>query len=97
MTRIRCCVPFCRRSAPSERHPGCQEIICGKHWRLASKALRRRRSRILRRYRARFGDRAAWTFPAGSPDRIEAVRLARLDDRLWERCKAQAIERAAGI
>ena len=32
-----------------------------------------------------------------SPERIEAVRIWRLLDRLWDKCKRQAIERAAGI
>jgi hypothetical protein len=38
--RIPCSVPFCRRTASRDRHPNCTEIICGKHWRLASKKAR---------------------------------------------------------
>jgi len=93
--RIACCVPFCRRTFKEEPHV--DEMICGKHYRLASKILRRRRTRLVTRYRKKFGDNAPWAYPGGSPQRIEAVRLAKLCDVLWKKCKAQAIERAAGI
>lgn len=93
--RISCCVPFCRRTCRNDE--GYVEHLCGKHWRLADKHLRRRRGKIERRYRRRFGNTGFWEYPAGSSERIEAVRLWRLLDRLWERCKKQAIERAVGI
>jgi len=95
--RIPCCVPYCRRTASRAKFPHCSEIICGKHWRLAPAAWRRRRSRLARRYRRRFGDNPPWHYPAGSPDRIDAVRLRRLDNQLWERCKKAAIEAATGL
>jgi hypothetical protein len=94
--RIKCLVPFCRRTVDGDRFAGC-EVICGKHWRMASATLRRRHSRLSRRYRRKFGDSAYWTFPAGSAARIEALRLDRLLRKLWDRCKASAIEAAAGI
>ena len=96
--RICCCIPFCRRTRkPWEGMNETSEWICGKHWPLVSKTLRRRDSLFLRRYKKRFGTNSFWCYPAGSPDRIEAARLARLCEMSWERCKKQAIERAAGI
>lgn len=94
--RISCCVPFCRRTIKCEG-PGNYEWICGKHWMLISPTLRRRKYRLFRLYRRLFGDNGYWAYPAGSPKRLEAVRLDRLCDKAWDRCKAVAIERAAGI
>lgn len=95
--RIPCAIPFCRRTADAEKFEGCEEIICGKHWRMAPASWRRRRTRLLRTYRRRFGDRGYWEYPPGSPLRIDAVRLDRLINSLWTRCKRVAIETAAGI
>ena len=81
--RIPCCVPFCRRTASRAKIGDHTEIICGKHYRLASATLRRRLTKIRRRYR--------YILPPG-----ELARLHELDLRLWDRIKAQAIERAAG-
>lgn len=94
--RIPCSVPFCRRTADAKKFEG-QEIICGKHWRLASAVQRRRHSRVARQYRRLFGDQGFWQFPPGSEKRIAAIRLGRICNALWERCKNDAIERAAGI
>ena len=85
--RIPCCVPFCRRTASREKMGNCDEIICGKHYRLASATLRRRLSR-LRRQRARYRE---------GIDDDKKWRSIRLDWQLWDRIKRQAIERAAGI
>lgn len=93
--RISCCVPFCRRTFKNDE--GCTEVICGKHWRLAAPHLRRRKTKLFRLYRKRFGDTPFWEYPAGSPKRLEAVKIDRLCDRAWKICKKQAIERAAGI
>ena len=95
--RIPCCVPFCRRTAPQEKFPGCTEIICGKHGRMASRVLRLRYRKIFRRYRRDLGGKEYWDYPAGSPLRIKGVRLARILDELWTRFKNSAIEAAAGI
>ncbi|MER8923379.1 hypothetical protein [Mesorhizobium sp. LNJC384A00] len=92
--RLACCVPFCRRTFKDD---GSSEIICGNHWRAVSTHLRRRKYKLYRRYRYLYGDNGYWAFPAGSPKRIAAVKLARLCDAAWMRCKRQAIERAAGI
>lgn len=85
--RIPCCVPFCRRTACRLKFADAQEIICGRHYRLASPVLRRRLSK-LRRRRDRYRD---------GVDDAKIERSHALDWRLWDRIKAQAIERAAGI
>lgn len=82
--RIPCCVPFCKRTASRAKFPEAAEIICGKHYRLASPVLRQRLSK-LRRRAARYSD-------------IRKIKRAEiLDAWLWERIKRQAIERAVGI
>lgn len=91
--RVPCCVPGCRRSTKLVT----REWICGKHWVAVPKSWRRRLSLIVRRYHKRFGDNGWHVYPAGSPDRLEAVRLTRLWRLMWERCKRAAIERAMGI
>jgi len=92
--RISCCVPFCRRTFRKLDHV---EVVCGKHWRLVSPVLRRRKAKLYRMYRKRFGDKGYWEFPPGSEKRIEAIRLDRLCGEIWKRCRNQAIERAGGI
>lgn len=94
--RLSCCVPFCKRTRHN-REGYSSEWICGPHWRAIRPALRRRKSFIFRRYKRRFGRNGYWAYPAGSPDRLEAVRLDRLCDKVWDSCKKAAIERAAGI
>lgn len=91
-SRSPCLVPFCRRTTKGDH-----EWICDKHWPAVPKSWRRHLSLIVRRYRKRFGDNAYWAYPAGSPDRLEAVRLSRLWRKMWERCKRRAIEAAAGV
>ena len=56
--RIPCCIPFCRRTASIERHPDAVEVICGKHWRFASR--RGRGLYAVRRRRAEAGDESQW-------------------------------------
>ena len=85
--RIPCCVPYCRRTAARAKFPDAEEIICGKHYRLASATLRRRLSR-LRRQRSRYR-------PGIDDDQLD--RSYALDWRLWVRIKKQAIERAMGL
>lgn len=77
--RLRCVVPGCGRTF---RADGCEEVICGKHWRLADRRLRQ----LVTRVRAKARRRGGW-----SP------RLLSLDDRLWRKGKGQAIERAMGL
>lgn len=59
------------------------EIICGKHWRLASATLRRRLTRLRRLERRLSGQKA--------------LRAESIDWSLWNRIKAQVIQRAAGL
>lgn len=96
--RLRCCVPFCRRTF--KREPGDSddvEIICGIHWRLSPKSWRRRITMLRRRRRKLYGDTPHWEFPAGSEARINSYRLDLLRHKLWLRCKQAAIEIAGGI
>lgn len=95
--RIACCVPFCRRTAPRDKFPNCSEIICGKHGRMASRTVRLRYRKLFRRYRKNLGGMQYWEHPAGSPLRLEGVKLACILDKLWDRYKQGAIEAAAGI
>ena len=83
--RIRCVVVGCGRTAPRERHPGANEIICGKCWRTVPRRLRRRYYRLSRLWR-----RA----PEGS--RL-AFRLYYVEQRLWKQIVASAIEVKVGI
>lgn len=97
--RIPCAVPYCRRTLGRDR--GYREWICGKHWALLPKRTRRRYSRARRIMRKRIERDATystpWKYPAGSPERIAAVKAWRTFDRVWQRIKEQAIERAMGI
>lgn len=50
--RLRCCVPFCRKSRRND--VGFDEWICGDHWRMVDKSRRQVWGRINKRFR-RFG------------------------------------------
>ena len=76
--RQRCVVPGCGRTFKDEGH---EEIICGRHWRLADKRLRMLVTRVRRKAR-----RIGWT-----------PQLVSLDNRIWNRARDQAIERAMGL
>ena len=93
--RLSCCVPYCRRSRHNRE--GFSAWICGKHWMAVSAVQRRRYYKMRRQYRRRFGDNSFWCYPAGSTDRIAAARMDKVLSRMWERCKSEAIEIAAGI
>lgn len=95
MDRLPCLVPFCRRTTKL-KYEG-EEWLCSTHWLSLPVALRRRKTKWCRRYTKRFGRNAYWCYPAGSENRIAALRLAKVCDRIWERCKQRAIERATGI
>lgn len=91
--RVACEVPFCRRTAKASGQDG-QQVICGTHWRLADKRLTKRYRRLQKAI-TRALDRMG---SPSSPD--EGVRLRRhwtFLEKLWERIKTQAIERAVGI
>lgn len=96
-TRLPCCVPFCRRTTAGPFG----EWICGKHWASVSRQTKRRRRcvmRLVERSRKRFHRQYAeqgWRWKPSQFERVEAAK--RLADALWQRCKREAIERAAGI
>lgn len=75
--RLRCCVPFCRRTTKQAEFP---EWICGDHWCLLPKQRRRAYGRHVKRWR-RYGP----------------THYGIAANRIWNRLKAMAIERAAGI
>lgn len=79
--RSSCCVPFCRRTSTLFR----DEWICGEHWRLVDRDLKRLRTRLMGRFKRR--------------RQTMAVRRAwfRIEQATWRRMKRQAIERATGI
>lgn len=79
--RLRCIVPFCRRTAARERFPGAAEFICGIHWRATPKRYRRLLRRIKRRW-----DRGEKT-----------ATLLSLGDLVWTRLKRAAVEAAVGL
>lgn len=79
--RTLCLVPFCRRTASAKLMGGAAQFLCGKHYPLVDKRIRRLRARVKRKVR-----KTGWT-----------VALARLDDRLWDRAKQQALDRAGAL
>lgn len=85
--RIGCLVPFCRSWRGDRKDDpirGGMEWICGVHWSLVPRRLKRRRAQ-LRRIASRTTDAA----------RLRRIDLA--DRRLWQSCKAAAVEAAGGI
>ena len=91
--RIPCCVPFCGRTA-KDKGVEDQEIICGKHWRLADRRLTRRFKRFRRAV-----DAAMELPPESYCSRARAriLRRVKVCQSLWEQVKRQAIGRAVGI
>jgi hypothetical protein len=85
--RITCCVPFCHHTRGDRKGDpilGMREWLCAEHWRLVSGTLKARRAKFRRMYKR-------------TSDIIRKVRICKADERAWEACKRQAIERAAGI
>lgn len=105
--RSSCIVPFCRRTSTRFR----DEWVCGEHWRLVDRSLKRFRSQRLRkaarlfdRYEAEHAALVA-AFVTGS-DHMPLViaanrqlwardRWRRIEAATWRRMKDQAITRAA--
>lgn len=98
--RLQCVVPGCKHTRGDRKddpvRPG-MEWICGDHWNTVPAFLRRRKSRLYRRYRRAFGDNGYWLYPPGSPDRLTAARLDRMCRASWSICRRAAIERGVGI
>ncbi len=90
--RINCCVPGCRRG--TRKWPD-GEIICGKCWRFVSRSTKRRKrmiAKLIRRLDERgFGKTTTIT------EALERRRAYRMGALVWRRCKAEAIQGAAGI
>ena len=87
--RVRCCVPFCRRTKKASPDLVLTEAgvidfeaewICPNHWPAVPAQSRRLHGLAKRRAKKR-----------------GTIRAIRLGSRLWERCKRQAIEAAGGI
>ena len=94
--RIACSVPFCRRTqARVGKFEHCEEIICGKHWRLARRSRRLVYGRLQREIDR--DPRNFFQMPPASPARHRRLKILKLADRLWASLKAEAIERAMGI
>lgn len=102
--KVTCLVPGCPRYTTTLEplpegnvwleHPEDQahRWICGGHWRLVPRYMKRRRSELTKRWRAirrKHGVSVYWELPPGSPPRLEMVRLERLIPKAWA-----AIERA---
>ncbi len=81
MTRLSCCVLFCRRTRGDRKgdplRPG-MEWICGPHWRLVDKSIKRLRAANRRRHG-------------------KSLLAHKIDGVLWRRAKNQAIQRGVGI
>lgn len=94
--RIPCIVPFCRCTAPADKHPYDTEIICQKHWRMVPAETKARYRQVKRRANK------IWRL-INDPRKVRkpggAIAYRSKDDirKCWERIKREAIERAAGI
>lgn len=99
----RCCVPFCRRW--SKRFE--TEWLCGEHWRLVDRGLKRFRTKRLKEIALLFekidGILKA-TDQEAQPDQAAGLKVRlwhtsrrwhRLERATWSKMKKQAIERAA--
>lgn len=99
--RLNCIVPGCRHTRGRRKgEPPIldgEEWICGDHWKAVPAFMRRRKTLVGRRYRCRFGNTQWWEFPAGSPERLQAVRLDRMRRMAWRLCRRAAVERGLGI
>lgn len=90
--RLRCIVPHCTHTRGQRKGEPpideAEEWCCGSHWRLVSWEARRRKAdaaRLLRR-----------AVRKGLPEGVIG-RLKWRAWQAWERCRAEAIERAMGI
>lgn len=86
-----CMVPGCRRHTARYGNSDV-EWLCVDHWRLVDPALKRFRTKLVRRY-IRKGELTQeplyW--------RAHSRRARRMLTSIWRRMKRQAIERAAGL
>lgn len=85
-------VPFCRRTCADDGQTN--EHICGKHFRVTNKTLRRRYRRLKTRlepvFKAPMPDRRSKTY-------ADATKGWQQLTTMWIELKKQAIEKAMGI
>jgi hypothetical protein len=95
--RIPCCVPFCGRTADRAKQRGATQIICQKHWKMVPAETKARYRHVRRRARKIW--RAVYvSTKLQQPGRDALIMRANAEcDRVWERIKREAIERAAGL
>ncbi len=102
--RVNCLVPGCERGTTTLEplpegsvwleHPEdrAHRFICGGHWQQVPRYMKRRRSRLVREWRAirrHHGITTYWELSPGSAPRLRMVQLERLIPRAWaliERC-----------
>lgn len=97
MSRIPCCVPFCKATiARSRPHDDEQEAICAVHMRPVSAHMKRMHRAAVKRAMALMN---SWTNPDDAPEaeQRKALSLIRAERWLWNRIKRKAIEAAGGI
>lgn len=101
MPRTSCAVPGCRRTTKQDSNEWPAEWVCGKHWPLVSRRLKKKYSTVRRIARKRIAKNPMistyWKMKPGSPERIRAVRMYAALSKVWKLCKEDAIEKALGI
>lgn len=100
--RVPCIVPGCKRGTTRLQplgedqvalehpdRPG-NEWICGPHWRRVPLYLKRRRTKLTKRWERLNPTHCFWHLKPGSLARLDALRLEKLIPRLWDRMVAIA-------
>ena len=103
--RIPCAVPFCNRTAERRETDGPRtEFLCGPHYQLSDKELRRLGRLALTRANHELNalHETEQRVADGSiedlrPQARRVLRFFRRSNRFFQRIKKQSIERAAGI
>lgn len=93
--RINCIVPGCRRG--TRKFPDSEEVICGVCWRFVRSATKRRKRFIERQWRAFEAIGEAHDWRISPADMRRGDKLLRTNALVWRRCKADAIQGAAGL
>lgn len=88
--RCHCLVPYCRRT--TGKLDADDPWICGQHWKLVPRWMKRRRTRLYRLWKKAGGSDTSW--PEQPPKARKALRLYWA---WWAKIKKTAIERAVGI
>lgn len=93
--RINCIVPGCKRG--TRRFPDSDEVICGKCWRFVRPATKRRKRFIERAWRQFEAEGEAHDWRISPEAMRRGDKLLQANRLVWRRCKADAIQGAAGI